>query len=169
VAALAHRPTDRFWPELHSAGGNFYDALVLSVSSPPSRWVRDSSSAAHCGRIACCALEVARDLQRHRLAAHFLVRRRWPCWDCFQGRSVPSLELAGDIAFALDHIEKEERLNYLAYYDSLTDLANSTLLHERLEQYISAAGAEEEKLALVLITQECRVLVLSCASSACLS
>jgi len=64
------------------------------------------------------------------------------------------LELAGDIAFALDHIEKEERLNYLAYYDSLTGLANSTLLHERLEQYISAAGAEQHKLALVLIDLE---------------
>ncbi len=64
------------------------------------------------------------------------------------------LELAGDIAFALDHIEKEERLNYLAYYDSLTGLANSTLLHERLEQFISAAGAENEKLALMLIDLE---------------
>jgi len=64
------------------------------------------------------------------------------------------LELAGDIAFALDHIEKEEKLNYLAYYDSLTGLANNTLLHERLEQYISAAGAEQQKLALVLIDVE---------------
>ena len=27
------------------------------------------------------------------------------------------LELAGDIAFALDHIEKEEKLDYLALYD----------------------------------------------------
>ena len=64
------------------------------------------------------------------------------------------LELAGDIAFVLDHIEKEEKLNYLAYYDSLTGLANSTLLHERLEQYISANGQEQQKLALVLIDLE---------------
>jgi diguanylate cyclase (GGDEF)-like protein len=64
------------------------------------------------------------------------------------------LELAGDIAFALDHIEKEEKLNYLAYYDSLTGLANSTLLHERLEQYIGAASAQQKKLALVLIDLE---------------
>jgi len=64
------------------------------------------------------------------------------------------LELAGDIAFALDHIEKEERLNYLAYYDSLTGLANSTLLHERVEQYIGAAGAEQKRLALILIDLE---------------
>ena len=33
-------------------------------------------------------------------------------------------ELAGDIAFAIDHIEKQERLDYLAYYDVLTGLAN---------------------------------------------
>src|SRR5262249_32433702 len=41
-------------------------------------------------------------------------------------------ELVGDIAFALDHLAKEERLNYLAYYDALTGLANSALVHERL-------------------------------------
>ena len=32
--------------------------------------------------------------------------------------------LTGDIAFAIDHIEKQERLDYLAYYDVLTGLAN---------------------------------------------
>ena len=35
-------------------------------------------------------------------------------------------ELAGDIAFAIDHIDKQERLDYLAYYDALTGLANRT-------------------------------------------
>ncbi len=33
-------------------------------------------------------------------------------------------ELAGDIAFAIDHIDKQEQLDYLAYYDALTGLAN---------------------------------------------
>jgi PAS domain S-box-containing protein len=36
-------------------------------------------------------------------------------------------ELTGDIAFAIDHIEKQERLDYLAYYDVLTGLANRQL------------------------------------------
>jgi len=61
------------------------------------------------------------------------------------------LELAGDIAFALDHIEKSERLNYLAYYDPLTGLANSTLFHERLARYVDAARSGGHQLSIALI------------------
>lgn len=63
-------------------------------------------------------------------------------------------ELSGDIAFALDHIDKEERLHYLAYYDSLTGLANRTLFHERLDQNIQTAEHEQHKLALLLLDIE---------------
>ena len=45
-------------------------------------------------------------------------------------------ELTGDIAFAIDHIEKQERLDYLAYYDVLTGLANRALFLERTGPYI---------------------------------
>jgi len=45
-------------------------------------------------------------------------------------------ELAGDITFAIDHIDKQERLNYLAYYDVLTGLANRNLFFERVGQLI---------------------------------
>src|SRR5438270_1208985 len=38
------------------------------------------------------------------------------------------LELAGDISFALEHIDKAEKLDYLAYYDELTGIANRSLL-----------------------------------------
>lgn len=61
------------------------------------------------------------------------------------------LDLAGDISFALDHIHKEEQINYLAYYDALTGLANRTLFHERLTQYIHAAERERKMLALCVI------------------
>ena len=61
------------------------------------------------------------------------------------------LELAGDISFALDHIEKEERIEYLAYYDSLTGLANRSLFHERLVQYVNAAQSEKSKLAVAVV------------------
>ena len=60
------------------------------------------------------------------------------------------LELAGDISFALEHIEKTDKLDYLAYYDALTGLPNRTLFRERLEQAIAAASRENRKLALIL-------------------
>jgi diguanylate cyclase (GGDEF)-like protein/PAS domain S-box-containing protein len=59
-------------------------------------------------------------------------------------------ELAGDIAFALDHIEKASKLDYLAYYDALTGLANRSLLLERLAQRMRMAGPDGGKLALVV-------------------
>jgi diguanylate cyclase (GGDEF)-like protein/PAS domain S-box-containing protein len=59
-------------------------------------------------------------------------------------------DLAADISFALDHISKAEKLEYLAYYDALTGLANRTLFHERLEQAVAAASRENRKLALVV-------------------
>jgi diguanylate cyclase (GGDEF)-like protein len=61
------------------------------------------------------------------------------------------LELAGDIAFALDHLEKAERLNYLAYYDTLTGLANATLLRERLAGFIEDARRGGHGLALAIV------------------
>ena len=61
------------------------------------------------------------------------------------------LELAGDISFALDHLEKEEKLNYLAYYDVLTGLANRTLFHERVDQHVYDARRAGRKLAVMLI------------------
>jgi len=63
-------------------------------------------------------------------------------------------ELAGDISFALDHIEKAEKLDYLAYYDSLTGLANRTLFNERLTQYLNIAQQDKGKIALVLADVE---------------
>jgi diguanylate cyclase (GGDEF)-like protein len=63
-------------------------------------------------------------------------------------------ELAGDIAFAMDHIEKEEKLNYLAYYDSLTGLANRSLFFERLTQSIHAAGHGKDLLGLIIVDIE---------------
>lgn len=63
-------------------------------------------------------------------------------------------ELAGDISFALDHIEKAEQLNYLAYYDVLTGLANRTFFHERLSIHVNTAARGERRLALVVIQVE---------------
>ena len=62
-------------------------------------------------------------------------------------------ELAADIAFALDHIEKEERLNYLAYYDQLTGLPNRALFEDRLGQLINDTQPQR-KLAVMVLNLE---------------
>jgi diguanylate cyclase (GGDEF)-like protein/PAS domain S-box-containing protein len=60
-------------------------------------------------------------------------------------------ELAGDIAFSLEFIEKEEKLSYLAYYDVLTGLANSTLFHDRLTQLLNGPRRAMHIIAVLLI------------------
>jgi diguanylate cyclase (GGDEF)-like protein len=64
------------------------------------------------------------------------------------------LELASNISFALDHIEKEKKLNYLAFYDALTGLANRSLFVERVTQYMRSAASSAHKLAVFLIDLE---------------
>jgi diguanylate cyclase (GGDEF)-like protein/PAS domain S-box-containing protein len=59
--------------------------------------------------------------------------------------------LAGDISFAIDHIEKQDRLDYLAFYDELTGLANRSLFLERVAQYLRSARNGKNKLAVVLV------------------
>jgi diguanylate cyclase (GGDEF)-like protein/PAS domain S-box-containing protein len=63
-------------------------------------------------------------------------------------------ELAGDIAFAQHHLAKLDQLNYLAYYDELTGLANATLFRERLGQLVAAGGREAKQLAVVMLNVE---------------
>jgi diguanylate cyclase (GGDEF)-like protein/PAS domain S-box-containing protein len=65
------------------------------------------------------------------------------------------VEMAGDISFAMDHLKKEERLNYLAYYDELTGLPNRTLFDDRASQLLQAARRSEgATVALVLLDLE---------------
>jgi diguanylate cyclase (GGDEF)-like protein/PAS domain S-box-containing protein len=64
------------------------------------------------------------------------------------------LEMAGNISFALDHVEKQERLHYLAYYDELTGLANRGLFLERVAQYLRGAVGGGYKIAVGLIDLE---------------
>lgn len=63
-------------------------------------------------------------------------------------------ELAGDIAFAIDHIDKQERLDYLAFYDVLTGLANRKLFLERLALHMRSAAGSGGRLGLFLVDLE---------------
>jgi len=57
------------------------------------------------------------------------------------------LELAGDVSFALHHLEQKARMDYLAVHDSLTDLPNRSLFTDRMGQVLSAARREKRKSA----------------------
>jgi diguanylate cyclase (GGDEF)-like protein len=63
-------------------------------------------------------------------------------------------EMAGDVAFAIDHIGKQDRLNYLAYYDVLTGLANQSLFLERVAQSMRSAARTGSRLAIFLFDLE---------------
>jgi diguanylate cyclase (GGDEF)-like protein len=64
------------------------------------------------------------------------------------------LELAGNISYALDHLENAERLNYVAYYDLLTGLANRRRFLERVTQYVEAGRSGGHKLAVCVFDLE---------------
>ena len=60
-------------------------------------------------------------------------------------------ELVNDIAFAITHIGKDERLRYLAYYDELTGLANRSLFLERVGQYLRGEISDRHRIAVLFI------------------
>lgn len=57
-------------------------------------------------------------------------------------------ELAGDISFGLEYIQKDQRLNYLAYYDSMTGLPNRTFFVQQLASKLTAADREVDQLVV---------------------
>jgi diguanylate cyclase (GGDEF)-like protein len=63
-------------------------------------------------------------------------------------------ELVGNVAFAIDHIEKQEQLDRFAYYDSLTGLANRSLFLDRVTQYMRSCAGDGHQLAVFLIDLE---------------
>jgi len=62
-------------------------------------------------------------------------------------------ELAGSISFALDHLDKAARVDYLAYYDALTGLPNRTLFQEQVSKLVQSPGSGNQ-LALALVDPE---------------
>jgi len=63
-------------------------------------------------------------------------------------------ELAADVSFALEHLEKSERAEYLGLHDELTGLPNRRLFTERLGQFVRAAGQAQGKLVLAVLDLE---------------
>jgi diguanylate cyclase (GGDEF)-like protein/PAS domain S-box-containing protein len=63
-------------------------------------------------------------------------------------------ELAGDLSFGLQFIEKEKRLDYLAYYDALTGLPNAMLFNDRLARLLQTSPTGENVIAVILLDLE---------------
>ena len=63
-------------------------------------------------------------------------------------------ELAGNVAFAVAHLERQERLDRLSNYDTLTGLANRRLFLERVAQYMISAADAGHKIAVFVIDLE---------------
>ena len=63
-------------------------------------------------------------------------------------------ELAGDLSFALQFIDKEEKLSYLAYYDALTGLPNGRLFQDRLAQLLHSNKHDQSLTCVILLNLE---------------
>lgn len=63
-------------------------------------------------------------------------------------------ELADNLSFALEAIEKRERLDYLAYHDGLTGLANRALFLDRLEQSLDLPDTATPLTAVAVLSVE---------------
>jgi len=75
--------------------------------------------------------------------------------DFFDAEEIALLEsLAADLSYALDYIDKSERLDYLASYDTLTGLPNVRLFGDRLEQFVNASRAERAPVCVVVLDLE---------------
>lgn len=64
------------------------------------------------------------------------------------------IELAGDISFAIENLNKQERLDFLAYYDAVTGLANRRLFLDRVSQQLRNALSGGYKLAMFVLDLE---------------
>ena len=68
------------------------------------------------------------------------------------------IEMAGDISFAMDNLKKEDKLNYLAYYDVITGLPNRTLFYDRLGQHLHDVRSGETVAVLAIDLERFRVI-----------
>lgn len=64
------------------------------------------------------------------------------------------VEMAGDISFAMDHLKKEERINYLAFFDAVTELPNRALFLDRVNQRIKMVSSGHEMLSVIVLDIE---------------
>lgn len=143
-------PTMASEPDLHSAGSEALRLLrpvVLNNIVEDSEYVPWQSEAIIRGY--------------HAIAAFPLIISEAPSGviclyaeepDFFDADEMQLLsELASDIAFALEFIENEKSLNYLAFHHRLTGLANRTSLYNSLVDSIERRRGDRQPFALILM------------------
>lgn len=64
------------------------------------------------------------------------------------------VDLAADLSFALQYIDNEEKINYLAYYDNLTGLPNRALFCDRVNQLVHAAREDKLRAGMIVLDVE---------------
>lgn len=68
-----------------------------------------------------------------------------------EGETRVLAEIAGSLSYAMEHIAHEERLDYLAYFDPLTRLANRRLFSDRVSQFVRGARLAGHGLTLMML------------------
>ncbi|MBL6750234.1 MAG: EAL domain-containing protein [Nevskia sp.] len=63
-------------------------------------------------------------------------------------------ELARNVSYAMEFVARDEKLDYLAFYDPLTGLANRRLFGDRLNEFSQAARLAGQCMAVVLVDLE---------------
>jgi PAS domain S-box-containing protein/diguanylate cyclase (GGDEF)-like protein len=63
-------------------------------------------------------------------------------------------DLSADASVALERMHRQERIDYLSYYDTLTGIANRSLLLDRLKTFAHEASRNGRKLALMIMDIE---------------
>jgi diguanylate cyclase (GGDEF)-like protein/PAS domain S-box-containing protein len=63
-------------------------------------------------------------------------------------------ELAANVSFALQYLERQHAIHHLSYFDQLTGLAKRTLFCERLEQRLARRVGPEARPAVVVLDLE---------------
>jgi diguanylate cyclase (GGDEF)-like protein len=123
---------------------------VISNDVAADERLKDRAALTRDGNYALALLPM---VVENRVAGMVLLRSREPGF--FDQEEVRLLtEMVSNIAFALELIEKQDRIAYLALYDTLTGLPNRTLFHERLMQAIESGRRAGGAFALALIDFE---------------
>jgi diguanylate cyclase (GGDEF)-like protein len=89
----------------------------------------------------------------HRVVAAAILRAKEP--DFFDQEEIALLsEMVANLEFALELAAKQEKVNYLALYDPLTELPNRTLFQDRLTQALEASRRSSTMLSLTVFDIE---------------